>query len=104
MPRIGTYVNLMLSLLFWMGIVFELPIVLFFLARLGIVGPEWLAKRRKYAVIIAFVLGALITPTFDPINQTLVAVPIIILYEAGIWLAKLGRSLKNRSAERADAL
>jgi|MDSV01.2.fsa_nt_gb sec-independent protein translocase protein TatC len=104
MPRIGTYVNLMLSLLFWMGIVFETPVVLFFLSRLGIVSPEWLARRRKYAVIIAFILGALITPTFDPINQTLVAVPIIILFEAGIWLAKLGRSLRNRAAERAEML
>ena len=104
MPRIGTYVNLMLSLLFWMGIVFETPVVLFFLSRLGIGSPEWLARRRKYAVIIAFILGALITPTFDPINQTLVAVPIIILFEAGIWLAKLGRSLRNRAAERAEML
>lgn len=104
MPRIGTYVNLMLSLLFWMGVVFETPVVLFFLSRLGIVSPEWLAHRRKYAIIIAFVLGALITPTFDPINQTLVAVPIIVLFEAGIWLAKLGRSLRNRAAESADML
>ena len=66
--------------------------------------PEWLDRRLKYAVIIAFILGALITPTFDPINQTLVAVPIIILFEAGIWLAKLGRSLRNRAAERAEML
>ncbi|PZC44410.1 MAG: sec-independent protein translocase protein TatC [Chloroflexi bacterium] len=104
MPRIGSYVNLMLSLLFWMGIVFETPVVLFFLARIGIVSPEWLARRRKYAVVIAFVLGALITPTFDPINQTLVAVPIIILFELGIWLSKLGRSLRNRASESSDIL
>lgn len=102
LPRIGTYTNLMLSLLFWMGVVFETPLVLFFLSRIGVVTSEWLAKRRKYAVIIAFVLGAIITPTFDPINQTFVAVPIIILYEVGIWLAKLGTRNRRLSSEKAE--
>jgi sec-independent protein translocase protein TatC len=101
LPRIGNYMNLMLSLLFWMGIVFELPLVLFFLSRIGVVTSEWLARRRKYAVIMAFVAGAIITPTFDPINQTFVAVPIIILYELGIWLAKLGTRNRRRSREKA---
>ena len=101
MPRIGTYVNLMLSLLFWMGAVFELPIVLFFLSRIGVVTSEWLSKRRPYALVIAFILGAIITPTFDPINQTLVAVPIIVLYEVGIWLAKLGTRNRRRAFEKA---
>ena len=89
--RIGSYVGLMLRLLFWMGIVFETPVVLFFLSKIGIVTPEFLAKQRRYAVVAAFVLGAAITPTFDPINQSMVAIPIIVLYEVGIWLAKLGR-------------
>jgi sec-independent protein translocase protein TatC len=101
LPRIGTYTDLMLRLLFWMGIVFETPLVLFFLSRIGVVTSEWLAKRRKYALIIAFVLGAIITPTLDPINQTIVAVPIIVLYEVGIWLAKIGTHNRNRSREEA---
>lgn len=89
--RIGSYVNLMLSLLFWMGIVFEMPVVLFFLAKLGVVSSEFLARNRRYAVVLAFVLGAVITPTFDPVNQTLVAAPIIVLYEASVWLTRLAR-------------
>ena len=89
--RIGSYVGLMLSLLFWMGIVFETPVILFFLSKIGIVTPEFLGRQRRYAVVAAFILGAAITPTFDPINQSLVAIPIIVLYEVGIWLAKLGR-------------
>ena len=101
MPRIGTYVNLMLSLLFWMGLVFETPIVLFFLSRIGVVTSEWLAKRRRYALVVAFLLGAIITPTFDPINQTLVAVPIMVLYEAGVWLAKLGTRNRLKALEKA---
>ena len=94
--RISSYISLMLTLLFWMGIVFETPIVLFFLSKIGIVTPEFLARQRRYAVVAAFILGAAITPTFDPINQSLVAVPIIVLYEVGIWLAKLGRLGRKR--------
>ena len=94
--RISSYISLMLTLLFWMGIVFETPIVLFFLSKIGIVTPEFLARQRRYAVVAAFILGAAITPTFDPINQSLVAVPIIVLYEVGIWLSKLGRLGRKR--------
>ena len=97
--RIGSYVNLMLSLLLWMGVVFELPIVLFFLSRIGVVNPQQLGRQRRYAVVAAFVLGAIITPTFDPVNQTLVALPIIALYEIGIWLAKFGARQRRRATE-----
>ena len=98
--RIGNYVSLMISLLLWMGVVFETPIVLFFLSRIGIVTPQQLGRQRRYAVVVAFILGALITPTFDPINQTLVALPIIVLYEVGIWLAKFGARQRDRQRAR----
>ena len=100
--RIGSYVGLMLSLLFWMGIVFETPVVLFFLSKIGVVTPEFLARHRRFAIVIAFILGALITPTFDPINQSFVAVPIIVLYEVGIWLAKLGRRGRKQTASEVS--
>ena len=102
--RIGNYVNLMLSLLFWMGVVFETPVVLFFLSKIGVVTPEFLAKNRRWAVVASFVLGAVITPTFDPINQSLVAIPIIVLYEMGILLARLARrGRKQASTVEVDA-
>tara|TARA_B100001167_G_C16752571_1_gene296994 strand:- start:611 stop:1342 length:732 start_codon:yes stop_codon:yes gene_type:complete len=97
MIRIGNYVNLMLSLLFWMGIVFELPIILFFLSRIGVVSPEFLARNRRWAIVIAFVLGAIITPTLDPINQAFVAGPIIVLYEVGVLLSKVGARMRERN-------
>ena len=104
LPSIGAYTNLMLTLLLWMGLVFETPIVAFFLSRIGVVTGDWLAKQRKYAVIVAFILGAIITPTFDPINQTIVSVPIIVMYELGIWLAKLGgRGRKKTARELSGA-
>ena len=63
---IRSYVNLMLTLLFWMGVIFEIPVVTFFLAKIGLVSPEALGRNRRYAVVAAFILGAVITPTFDP--------------------------------------
>ena len=86
---IGNYISIVTRLLLAIGLVFELPVLSTFLARMGIVKPEWLASKRKQAIIGAFLLAAIITPTFDPINQTLVAVPLVILYEMSIWLAKL---------------
>jgi sec-independent protein translocase protein TatC len=80
------------------GLVFELPVLTTFLARIGVITPKWLAKKRKLAIIFAFILAAVITPTFDPINQSLVAIPLIILYEMSIWLAKLvSRGKKEES-------
>ena len=97
--RIGNYTSLMLTLLLWMGLVFETPIVTFFLSKIGVVTGDWLAKQRKYAVVVAFVMGAIITPTFDPINQALVAIPIVVMYEIGIWLAKFGGRGRNKVSE-----
>ena len=80
-----------------MGVVFEIPIVLFFLARLGVVTSGMLSRNRKWAVVGAFILGAIITPTLDPVNQILVALPIIVLYEFGIILSKLGTRIRSRA-------
>ena len=87
--RIGNYVSVVTKLMFFIGLSFETPIVILFLTKIGVVHPDALARWRKYAVLFAFVLAAMITPTFDPVNQTLVAVPIILLYELGIWLGRI---------------
>ena len=96
MIRVGNYINLVVTLLFWLGVAFETPLVMFFLTKIGVITPRALARGRRYSIVTAFILGALITPTFDPVNQTLVAVPIVLLYELGIWLSKLaGRGKKK---------
>lgn len=87
--KIGNYISIVSRLLLAIGLVFELPVITTFLSRLGVITPKWLAKKRRVAVIFAFILAAIITPTIDPINQSLVAVPLIALYEMSIWLAKL---------------
>ena len=93
--RIGNYTNLMLTLILWMGISFEMPIIVFFLSLVGIVTPKLLIKGRRYAVVCAFIMGAIITPTFDPVNQSIVALPLIVLYEAGILLSRIGSKRKK---------
>lgn len=87
--KIGNYISTVTRLLLATGLVFELPVVTTLLSRLGILKPKWLSDHRKLAFILAFILAAIITPTVDPINQSLVAVPLILLYEISIWLAKL---------------
>ena len=87
--RIGNYISIVARLLLAIGFVFEMPVITTFLARLGVLKPKWLSDRRRTAIIVAFILAAIITPTFDPINQSLVAIPLIVLYEMSIWLAKL---------------
>ncbi|RMG02348.1 MAG: twin-arginine translocase subunit TatC, partial [Nitrospirae bacterium] len=89
MISVGSYVDFTLKFLLSFGAIFELPIVILFLTKLGIVTPKTLAKNRKYAVLIAFVLAAILTPTPDAFNQTLMAGPILILYEAGIIISRI---------------
>jgi len=84
---VTSYVSVVTQLLFWVGVVFEIPMVMFFLSKIGILSPQWAIKKWKWAVILAFVLGAIITPTPDPVNQTLVSVPIILLYLFGCFMA-----------------
>ena len=87
--RVSSYVDVMVRLLFWMGIVFETPLIMLLLSRLGIANARLFSRFRRYWVVLAFILGAVITPTVDPVNQTLVAIPLLVLYEIGIGLVRL---------------
>lgn len=84
MPAVSEYFSLALQLLIAFGAVFELPVFMVFLAKLGVVNAPFLGKHRKYAVLIAFVIAAIITPTPDVVNQLLMAGPLIVLYEISI--------------------
>ncbi|TIH20070.1 twin-arginine translocase subunit TatC [Marinifilum sp. JC120] len=103
MPTLREYLGFSLKLLFAFGIIFELPLFIFFLARLGVVTAEGLRSKRKYAILVCFICSALLTPP-DVMTQTLMAGPLIILYEIGIWVAYFfgkrgGRKLKKAQAE-----
>lgn len=89
MISVGNYVDFTLKFILAFGAVFELPLVLVFLTRTGVVSPDALAAKRKYAVLFAFVAAAVLTPTPDAFNQTLMAVPIMLLYECGILASRV---------------
>jgi sec-independent protein translocase protein TatC len=89
MISIDSYIDFLLKFTLGFGAVFEVPLAITLLARMGLVTPKMLAQNRKYAILGAFIAGAILTPTPDMINQSLMAGPIIILYEIGIISARV---------------
>lgn len=85
---INSYVDFVLKFTLAFGLVFELPLAIILASRMGLVTPQFLAKNRKYAILLNFVIAAILTPTPDIFNQTLMAGPLIILYEIGIIAAR----------------
>lgn len=88
---IDRYLGFVTTLLFWCGLVCELPVGLVLLAKLGIVTSEWLRQQRPYAILVLVILAALITPTTDPVTLLLVALPLAFLYELSILLTRLAK-------------
>jgi sec-independent protein translocase protein TatC len=100
-PRPSSYINFVTGLMFWIGVSFEFPLVIYVLTLMGIVKPHFLAHNWRIAVIVIAVLAAAITPTVDPVNMTLVMAPMILLYFLSIGmshLALLGRKRPEMEA------
>lgn len=96
LPKWKDYVNFVTSLIFWIGLSFETPLVMFILAKIGIIDAKGLAKQWRFAVIIIAVIAAIATPTPDPVNMALLMAPLLILYLLGILLAALARKGKGK--------
>lgn len=88
MISVGNYVDFCLKFILAFGVIFELPLAIVLLTRFGIVTPQYLAKKRRYAIVLAFIIGAILTPP-DAFTQALLAVPMIVLYEAGILISRI---------------
>ncbi|RCK24821.1 preprotein translocase subunit TatC [Thalassospira profundimaris] len=99
--KVGEYLSLVMKLIFAFGLCFQLPVLLTLMARAGIVTADGLARRRKYAVVIAFVFAAILTPP-DLISQVGLGIPIIILYEISIVMARISERKKRQAAENDD--
>lgn len=91
MLTVDKYLSFILTFTIPFGIVFELPVVVFFLTRIGIIGPETLSRNRKYALLAIFIIAAALTPGPDPVSQVMMAVPVYVLYEISVIVAKLAR-------------
>jgi len=85
---IGQWVFFLMVICLVMGLVFELPLVMLFLNKIGLVSSEQFASKRRYAILAVFVLAAILTPP-DPMTQLMMALPMLALYEVGIWLTRL---------------
>ncbi|KQY41677.1 preprotein translocase subunit TatC [Rhizobium sp. Root491] len=96
MPKVSEYLSLIMTLVLSFGLVFQLPVVTTLLARVGILTSDWLREKRKFAIVMAFVVAAVLTPP-DPMSQIGLALPAIILYEISIYMARLVE--KKRAAE-----
>ena len=88
-PRPANYVSFVTNLMFWVGISFEMPLFIFFLAKVRLVGPRDLLRNWRVAVFLIALLAALVTPTGDPINMGLVMIPLVVLYILSILLARV---------------
>jgi sec-independent protein translocase protein TatC len=95
LPKVSEYLSLIMTLIFSFGLVFQLPVVTSLMARVGMLSSEALVEKRKWAIVIAFVVAAVLTPP-DPISQIGLAVPTILLYEVSIWSARLIERSKER--------
>lgn len=95
MISIDRYLGFVTALVFWCGLIFELPVVLVVLAKVGVVTPEWLRQQRSYAILVLFIVAALATPTTDPVNLLLMALPLVVLYELSILITRF--AMRNPS-------
>lgn len=102
-PTIREALSFFMALIFGFGLVFEFPLVIFVLSRVGIVTSKWLRQKRKYALLISAVVAAVLTPTTDAISMMLMFVPILVFYELGILVAWLFGKKKTEAPEETGA-
>ena len=101
-PKVNEYLSLVMRLVFAFGLSFELPVVLTLLTKVGIISTAGMRKNRRYAIVIAFIAAAILTPP-DPISQLGLAIPIILLYEISILCAKVVEKRREEADQETEA-
>lgn len=98
---ISEYMELFLTVILGLGIVFELPILIFFLALFGLVSSKWLLKNIRYAILVIFIVAGIITPTPDPLSMCIFATPMLVLYLISIGVAHMVHPDRRNKAKKA---
>ena len=98
LPSVKQYFSFSIKLLLAFGLIFQLPVVVFFISKMGLLGPDTLKKNRKYALLLIFVIAAILTPP-DVITQFMMAGPLLILYEISIWVSAIASRGKAKDKE-----
>jgi sec-independent protein translocase protein TatC len=101
--RPSSYIRFVTSIMFWIGIAFQFPLIIYVLARVGLVRSKLLMEQWRLAVVIIAVLSAAITPTIDPVNMALVMGPMIVLYFLGIVLATIAERARSRNLSEQES-
>lgn len=99
-PTIKNYINFVTNLMFWIGVCFEIPLIVFVLAKFKIVSAGLLAKQWRFAVIIIAVLAAFVTPTTDPVNMALLMLPLFVLYILSILMAAIAQKPQRKKRNK----
>src|SRR3712207_4024250 len=102
LPKVNEYLGLIMTLIFAFGLVFQLPVILTLMARADLITSDTLKEKRKYAIVIAFIVAAILTPP-DPISQIGLALPTLLLYELSIQAIRLIEKKRLQSRAAADA-
>ena len=103
MITIGEYTDLFLTIILGLGIIFEMPILVFFLSLMGIVTPGWMWRNLRYSVLVIFIIAAIITPTVDILNMCVFAAPMVTLYIFSIFIAWLVSPARRKARREAQA-
>ena len=101
--RPSSYIRFVTSIMFWIGIAFQFPLIIYVLARVGLIRAQVLVTNWRLAVVIIAILSAMITPTIDPVNMALVMGPMIVLYFFGILLAKLAERTRSQRLNEQES-
>ena len=97
MITIGEYTDLFLTIIIGMGVIFELPILVFFLSLMGIVTAQWMWRNLRYSILVIFIIAAILTPTTDILNMCIFAAPMVALYVVSIGIAWMVHPTQRRA-------
>jgi sec-independent protein translocase protein TatC len=99
MITIGEYTKLFVTIIVGLGLIFEMPILVFFLAVMRVITARWMLRNLRYAILVIFIIAAIVTPTADILNMCLFAAPMVVLYALSILVAWLVNSARRRATD-----